>query len=69
MLHVANGDSALSTLLSAGLPGEVIAWSDVLDQGPVRGQPGTEELRAMRARWLAESGAGDHDQIAAQLRA
>ena len=66
---VANGDHALSVLRSAGLPGEVIAWSDVLDQGPVRGQPGTEELRAPRADWLAEAGAGDRDGILAQLRA
>ena len=69
MLHVANGDHALSVLRSAGLPGEVTAWSDVLDQGPVRGQPGTEELRSMRAEWLAENGAGDRDGIVAQLRA
>jgi Domain of unknown function (DUF1835) len=69
MLHVANGDSALSVLRSAGLPGEVTAWSDVLDQGPVRGEPGTEEFRALRATWLAEHGAGEREQILAQLRA
>ena len=69
MLHVANGDQALLVLRSAGLPGEVTAWSDVLDQGPVRGPPGTEEFRAMRAHWLAQNGAGERDGIAAQLRA
>ena len=69
MLHVANGDHALSVLRSAGLPGEVITWSDVLDQGPVRGPPGTEEFRTPRADWLAEHGAGDRDDIRAQLRA
>src|SRR5690242_10113468 len=58
MLHVANGDHALSVLRSAGLPGEVTAWSDVLDQGPVRGPPGTDEFRTLRAEWLAEHGAG-----------
>ena len=27
MLHVANGDEAISALRAAGLPGEVVAWS------------------------------------------
>jgi hypothetical protein len=67
MLHVANGDHALSVLRGAGLPGEVIAWSDVLDQGPVRGEPGTPEFREMRAEWLAESGAGALAHVRAQL--
>lgn len=69
MLHVANGDHALSVLRAAGLPGEVTAWSDVLDQGPVRGLPGTPEFRAPRAEWLAENGAGAADQVRAQLEA
>jgi hypothetical protein len=69
MLHVANGDHALSVLRSAGIPGTMTAWSDVLDQGPVRGQPGTEEFRAPRADWLAEAGAGDREEILEQLRA
>src|SRR5918911_3674303 len=69
MLHIANGDHALSVLRAAHLPGEVSAWSDVLDQGPVRGEPGTEEFRSLRAKWLAEQGAGERDEIAAQLRA
>src|SRR3954462_10824187 len=58
MLHVANGDHALSVLRAAGLPGEVTAWSDALDQGPVRGEPATAEARGLRAAWLAEDGAG-----------
>jgi hypothetical protein len=67
MLHVANGDHALSVLRAAGLPGEVIAWSDVLDQGPVRGEPGTDAFRELRAQWLAANGAGSPDQVSAQL--
>ncbi|HEY6909298.1 MAG TPA: DUF1835 domain-containing protein [Myxococcales bacterium] len=69
MLHVANGDHALGVLRAAGLPGEVVAWSDVLDQGPVRGMPGTPELRDARARWLAANGAGTLQQVQAQLEA
>jgi len=67
MLHVANGDEALSALRAADLPGEVVAWSDVLDQGPVRGDPGTAQFRELRARWLAENGAGAFDEVCAQL--
>jgi hypothetical protein len=67
MLHVANGDHALSVLRAAGLPGEVIAWSDVLDQGPVRGEPGTAAFRELRANWFAENGAGAPEQVRAQL--
>jgi hypothetical protein len=69
MLHVANGDHALSVLRGAGFPGEVIAWSDVLDQGPLRGEPGTPQFREERARWLAASGAGAAEQVRAQLDA
>jgi hypothetical protein len=68
MLHVANGDHALSVLRAAGLPGEVVAWSDVLDQGPVRGEPGTPEFREARSRWLSENGAGELSPVQTQLR-
>lgn len=69
MLHVANGDHALGVLRTARLPGEVVAWSDVLDQGPVRGVPGTPEFREARAQWLAANGAGTLEQVQAQLEA
>ncbi|HXL39099.1 MAG TPA: hypothetical protein VN928_01050 [Myxococcales bacterium] len=69
MLHVANGDHSLSILRAAGLPGNVIAWSDVLDQGPLRGEPATPELRLARARWLEENGAGTLSEVNAQLEA
>jgi hypothetical protein len=69
MLHVANGDHALSVLRTAALPGEVIAWSDALDQGPLRGEPATAGFRALRAAWLAANGAGEAGQIQAQLEA
>ncbi len=67
VLHVANGDHALGVLREARLTGELVAWSDVLDQGPVRGAPGTPEFREARALWLAANGAGTLDQIRAQL--
>src|SRR5882672_1234207 len=69
MLHVANGDHSLSILLAAGLPGNVIAWSDVLDQGPLGSEPATPEFRLARARWLEEHGAGSLPEVNAQLEA
>ena len=69
MLHVANGDHALSVLRRAGVPGEVTAWSDVLDQGPLRGEPGTGKFRAWRIEWLARNGAGTPDEVRNQLEA
>jgi len=69
MLHVANGDHPLSILLAAGLPGNVIAWSDVLDQGPLRGEPATPGFRLARGRWLEENGAGTLPEVNAQLEA
>src|SRR5438552_459690 len=69
MLHVANGDDSLSILRGAGLPGQVIAWSDVLDQGPLQGGPATPDFRLARARWLEENGAGTLSEVNAQLEA
>jgi len=69
MLHVANGDHSLSILRAAGLPGQVIAWSDVLDQGPLGGEPATPGFRLARARWLEENGAGTLPEVNAQLEA
>src|SRR6266404_5811232 len=69
MLHVANGDDSLSILRGAGLPGQLIAWSDVLDLGPLRGEPATTAFRLARARWLEENGAGTLSEVNAQLEA
>jgi hypothetical protein len=69
VLHVANGDHALGVLSAANLPGTCVAWSDVLDQGPVRGAPATAELREARALWLASNGAGTVAQVRSQLEA
>jgi hypothetical protein len=69
MLHVANGDHALGVLRAAALPGDVVAWSDVLDQGPLRGVPGTPEFREARAQWLSANGAGTPQQVQSHLDA
>jgi hypothetical protein len=56
MLHVTNGDSAGGSLKQSGVPGEVMAWRDVLHEGPVPAGVSPEELRPLRARFIADMG-------------
>lgn len=69
MLHVTNGDSAAAGIRETGIEGDVLAWRDVLHEGPV--PPGLDagDLRAVRARFLAECGWGQADEIEAEMRA
>jgi hypothetical protein len=55
VLHVTNGDVARE-LIEAEIPGQVLAWRDVLHEGPVPAGLSDAELRDVRARFLAESG-------------
>ena len=50
-LHVTNGDSTALTLQQTALVERVVAWRDVLHEGPVP-DVGDAELRAVRARFL-----------------
>jgi hypothetical protein len=56
VLHVTNGDSAVGTLRAAGIEGDVLPWRDALHEGPVRAGLDPAELRAERARFIAERG-------------
>jgi hypothetical protein len=56
VLHVTNGDVVARLLGEAGLPGTIVPWQDVLHEGPVPGGVSHEELRAVRADFLAERG-------------
>lgn len=68
MLHITNGDSAARTLREAGLPGDALAWRDVLAEGPVPAGLSLEELAPARARFLADAGWADYDVALADLR-
>jgi len=50
-LHVTNGDSTALTLRETALVQRVVAWRDVLHEGPVP-DLGDAELRAVRAGFL-----------------
>jgi hypothetical protein len=53
-LNITNGDSAAGTLSEAGIEGKIIAWRDVLHEGPVDSSLSLEELSKQRARFIAE---------------
>ena len=61
-LHVTNGESAAGTLRRTGLGGSVLAWNDVLHEGPVPALP-ADELREVRARFFSQAGWGSVREI------
>jgi hypothetical protein len=65
-LHVTNGNSTADPLRATGIAGDVVAWADVLHEGPVPDVPRVE-LRRRRAAFLAGCGWGSADQIEADL--
>src|SRR5260221_14596234 len=56
MLHITNGESAAGGIRETGLPGEVMSWIDVLHEGPVPPDLGLEQLRTVRAQFIATCG-------------
>jgi len=56
MLHVTNGDAAAKGIQDSGLGGKVLAWKDVLHDGPVPAGASREELAEIRARFLSSCG-------------
>ncbi|HYV99234.1 MAG TPA: DUF1835 domain-containing protein [Gemmatimonadaceae bacterium] len=56
MLHITNGDSAAQGIRQSGVPGEVLPWRDVLHDGPVPSDVSFNQLRAIRARFIADCG-------------
>jgi len=69
ILHVTNGDAAAEPLRRAGLGGEVLAWRDVLHEGPVPAGLAPAELNRVRARFLADAGWTGFDEARAGLDA
>lgn len=52
-LHVTNGDVAAQGLARSGLPGDVLAWRDVLHDGPVPFDDNRSAFTRTRAEFLA----------------
>ncbi|HXG87280.1 MAG TPA: DUF1835 domain-containing protein [Vicinamibacterales bacterium] len=67
MRHLTNGSSVIPLIREAGLGGPIVAWDDVLHEGPVPAGLGTAALRERRAEFLASCGWGSRDSIARDL--
>jgi hypothetical protein len=59
LLHVTNGDHAVAMLRHAGMQGDILAWRDVLHEGPVRADLSLEDLSRERADFIGQAGWGD----------
>jgi hypothetical protein len=68
VLHVTNGDSAATGLRQGGVEGEVLAWRDVLHEGPVQALPPAALARA-RGRFLADIVRSRASEVERDLRA
>ncbi|HEY3133441.1 MAG TPA: DUF1835 domain-containing protein [Gemmatimonadaceae bacterium] len=62
-LNITNGDSAAGTMSEAGVEGKIIAWRDVLHEGPVDSSLPLEELSKQRARFIASHNWDDFAHI------
>lgn len=56
MLHITNGDSVGTALIQSPLPGDVIAWRDVLHEGPVPEGLSLHALSRVRAHFIFDCG-------------
>jgi len=62
LLHITNGDCAVA-VLSQVVQGPILAWRDVLHEGPVRAGLSLEELSAERARFIADAGWASFSEV------
>ena len=69
MIHITNGDCAAGVIRETDIAGPVIPWRDVLHEGPVPDGLSLDELRAVRARFIAVAGWGAFDAVLADLEA
>jgi hypothetical protein len=66
-LHLINGSAIIPKMQEAGIEGTVLAWNDLLHEGPVPFGLGTAALRDLRADFLASCGWGSRDDIVREL--
>lgn len=67
MLHLTNGDEAARRIAAAGIDGAIVSWNDVLHEGPVPAGLDLDGLRTVRARFIADQGWGEFDEVLAEL--
>ncbi len=69
MLHVTNGRVAADRIRQSGTGGDIVMWQDVLHDGPVPAGLDDDELREMRARFIAAEGWASLEEVRAELAA
>jgi hypothetical protein len=62
-LHVTNGDVTVDLLRRAGLATDALSWADVLHEGPVPGGLADDELRRVRAGFIAAADGVDAGEV------
>src|SRR5512143_3360743 len=68
ILHITNGDSAVVGLRAGGISGEIVAWRDILHEGPVPAGKSLAELSRIRAEWLEQQRFGERDSLEHQFQ-
>lgn len=69
MLHLTNGDMTADVLRRTGVTGNVVAWRDILHEGPTPAGLALEGMSDVRARYLASIGAGSFPDLRRELGA
>src|SRR5690349_9951525 len=69
MLHITSGDAAVALMKRAGLSGDILAWRDVLHEGPTPAGLTLAELSEVRARFVADCGWRTFAEAQAEFRA
>ncbi len=68
-LHLTNGTAIIPSIREAGIAGHIVAWDDVLHEGPVESGLNPAALRERRAAYLASCGWANAVDIARDLAA
>lgn len=63
-LIVTNGDAAIARLREGGIKDDILAWRDVLHEGPVPAEERLERLSQIRAAFIARNFGIPHDEVA-----
>jgi hypothetical protein len=67
MLHITNGDSAADLIQDAVFSGQILAWRDVLHEGPVPADLSLAQLSERRAEFIAAQGWGQLYEVKASF--
>lgn len=62
-LHITNGDCAVKVLREAGIEGELLAWADVLHEGPVPFGMSLDELSEVRINYISSKGWKEKSEV------